>query len=80
MKSVLAGCLEQPLDGQPAYHLGLDAFHEVGVGLGVVAHFLVALARHPDEALAIELDAIRVAVDMALGLLRQALRVDIRRL
>src|SRR6185295_19636723 len=74
MKSVLAGCLEQPLDGQPAYHLGLDAFHEAGVGLGVVAHFLVTLARHPDEALAIELDAIRVAAEIALGRFRQTPR------
>src|SRR6185369_6909049 len=41
--SVWARCLEQPLDRQPAYHLGLDAFHEAGVGLGLVAHFLVAL-------------------------------------
>src|SRR5512133_90545 len=74
MKSVLAGCLEQPLDRQPAYHLGLDAFHEVRVGLGVVAHFLVARARHPDEAIAIELDAIRVAAEIALGRFRQTPR------
>src|SRR4029079_6925013 len=74
MKSVLAGCLEHPLDRQPAYHLSLDAFHEVRVGLGVVAHFLVALARHPDEALAIKLDAIRVAAEIALGRFRQTPR------
>src|SRR4029077_20815074 len=40
----------------------------------VVAHFLVALARHPDEALTIELDAIRVAAEIALGRFRQTLR------
>src|SRR4029450_5266910 len=33
--STWARCSEQPLDRQPAYHLGLDAFHEVRVGLGV---------------------------------------------
>ena len=58
--SVWSRCSEQPLDRQPAYHPCFDAFHEVGVGLGVVAHFLVTLARHPDEAIAIEFDAIRV--------------------
>ena len=72
--SVWARCSEQPLDRQPAYHLGLDAFHEVRVGLGVVAHFLVALARHPDEAVAIEFDAIRVAAEIALGLSGQTPR------
>ena len=65
--AILATCSEQPLDRQPAYHLGLDAFHEVRVGLGVIAHFLVALARHPDEAIAIEFDAIRVPVEIAFG-------------
>src|SRR6476659_8243774 len=53
--SVWARCSEQPFDGQPAYHLGLDALPEIGLGFGVVAHFLVTLARHPDEALAFEL-------------------------
>ena len=68
--SVLAGCSEQPLDRQPAYHLDLDALHETGVGLGVVAHFLVTLVRHPDEAIAIEFHAIRVPSEIALGLSR----------
>src|SRR6476659_6321634 len=72
--SVWARCLEQPLDRQPAYHLGLDAFHEVRVGLGVVAHFLVTLARHPDEAVAIEFHAIRVPRELAFGLRGQTLR------
>src|SRR6478672_610431 len=72
--SIWARCSEQPLDRQPAYHLGLDAFHEVSVGLGVVAHFLVALARHPDEAVAIELHAIRVPRELAFGLHGQTLR------
>src|SRR6478752_10031515 len=48
--SVWARCSEQPLDRQPAYHLGLDALPETGLGFGVVAYFLVTLARHPDEA------------------------------
>src|SRR6478672_3713230 len=72
--SVWVGCSEQPLDRQPAYHLSLDAFHEVRVGLGVVAHFLVALARHPDEVIAIEFHSIRVAAEIALGRFRQTPR------
>ena len=50
--SVLARCLEQPLDRQPAYHLDLDALPETGLGLGVVAHLLVTFASHPYEAVA----------------------------
>src|SRR6476659_7234688 len=67
-------CSEQPLDRQPAYHLCLDAFHEFGVGFGVVAHFLVALARHPDEAIAIAFHAIRLAAEIALGRFQQTPR------
>src|SRR6478735_8945728 len=74
MKSVLAGCLEQPLDRQPTYHLCLDALPEIGLGLGVVAHFLVALARHPHETVSCEFDAIRLAAEIALGRFRQTPR------
>src|SRR4249919_2204639 len=41
--SVWARCSEKPLDGQPAYHLCLDALPEIGLGLGVVAHLLATL-------------------------------------
>ena len=64
----------KPLDRQPAYHPCLDAFHEVGVRLGVIAHFLVAFARHPDEAIAIELHVIRVPRELSFGLHGQTLR------
>src|SRR6478736_1553307 len=74
MKSVLTGCLEQPLDGQPAYHLCLDALPEIGLGLGVVAHLLATLARHPHETVSCEFDAIRLAAEIALGCFRQTPR------
>src|SRR6476619_3459330 len=74
MKSVLTGCLEQPLDGQPAYHLCLDALPEIGPGLGVVAHLLSTLTRHPHETVSCECDAIRLAAELALGRFRQTPR------
>src|SRR4029077_20580807 len=64
----LAGCLEQPLDGQPAYHLCLDALPEIGLPRRDVAHLLATLARHPHETVSREFDAIRVAAEIALGL------------
>src|SRR4029077_427916 len=48
--------------------------HEVRVGLGVIAHFLAALACHPDEAIALEFHAIRVPREFAFGLRGQTLR------
>src|SRR6476660_1887813 len=74
MESVLTGCLEQPLDGQPAYHLCLDALPEIGPWLGVVAHLLATLTRHPHEMVSCEFDAIRLAAEIALGRFRQTSR------
>ena len=45
--TVLAGCSEQTLDGEPTQHLGFDAVPKTSLGLGVVAHLLVTLARYP---------------------------------
>ena len=45
-----------------------------GLGLGAVAHMLVALACHPHEAVARELHSIRVAVEIAFGRFGQTLR------
>ena len=68
-------------DAQSSHSIGsqlitwaLMRFMRSVVGLGVVAHFLVALARHPDEAIAIEFHAIRVPRELAFGLRGQTLR------
>jgi hypothetical protein len=45
--AILARCSEQTLDGEPTQHLGLDAVPKTGLGLGVVAHVVVTLARYP---------------------------------
>ena len=50
------------------------ALPEAGLGLGVVAHLLATLARHPHEAVSCEFDAIRVAAEIALGRFRQTPR------
>src|SRR6478672_5124336 len=70
----LAGRSEQALDRQPAQDADLDAFPETGLGLGVEADLLVTLASCPFEAVSHKFDAIRVAIDIALGVHRQTLR------
>ena len=47
--------------------MGLDALPKTGLGLGVVAHLLVALARYPHEAIVVEFHPIRAAVEIAFG-------------
>lgn len=43
--------LEQTLDREPTQYPGLDAFPETSIGLGVVTHLIVPLARYPYEAI-----------------------------
>src|SRR6478609_8948836 len=74
MEIGLARRLEQPLDWQPAYHLCLDALPEIGPGLGVVAHLLATLTRHPHETVSCEFDAIRLAGEIAFARFRQTPR------
>ena len=72
--AILARCSKQTLDGEPTQHLGLDAVPKTGLRLGVVAHVLVTLARHPCEAIAIKFHVIRVTVQIALSRFGQTLR------
>ena len=71
---VLAGRSKKALDRQPAQDGDLDALHKTGLGLGIEANLFVTLASHPLEAISHKFDPIRIAVDIASGLLRQTLR------